>query len=577
MAEIEQGAVLKGIPASPGIAIGPVYVFRKAGLEVPERRISDPQAEIRRLEGALEVADRQLEELEAKTRAETGSEEAAIFEAHRLCLHDPSLMSSVHEKIQGERVTAEAAWDAGIESYAHRLDAMQDEYFRARAVDVRDVGRRVLRLLLGVAETDLSSLARPSIVVARDLTPSDTARLDKSLVLGFCTAEGGPTSHTAIIARAIDVPAVVGAGAQVLQLETGVEAAVDGDEGRVTIRPAKDTRDELLSRRERAQARAETALAAASEPAVSLDGVRVEIVANVGGIEEVRSALEHGAEGIGLLRTEFLYLDRASAPDESEQLKAYGAILDIMGQRPVVVRTMDVGGDKELPYLDFGSEQNPFLGWRAIRMMLDRPELFKTQLRALLRASPGHDLRIMFPMVSTIAEVIRARELLQESRAEVTEAGREVAVDIQVGIMVEVPSVVVMAAEFAQEVDFFSIGTNDLTQYTMAADRTNEKIAHLGDACHPAILRQIQAVIEAAHAHGIWVGLCGELAGDRDAIPILLGLELDEFSMAPAFIPRAKEIIRGWSVSRAKSVALEALGLTQAEAVRGFIQSQEPA
>jgi phosphoenolpyruvate-protein phosphotransferase len=577
MVEIEQGAVLKGIPASPGIAIGPVYVFRKAKLDVPERRISDPQAEIRRLEGALEVADQQLEKLEAKTEAETGSEEAAIFEAHRLCLHDPSLMSSVHEKIQDEGVNAEAAWNAGIEGYAHRLDAMEDEYFRARAVDVRDVGRRVLRLLLGVGETDLSSLAQPSIVVARDLTPSDTARLNKSLVLGFCTAEGGPTSHTAIIARAIGVPAVVGAGEGVLKLESGVEAAVDGDEGRLTIRPGKDARDELLMRRERAQARAETALAAASEPAVSLDGVQVEIVANVGGVEDVESALEHGAEGIGLLRTEFLYLDRTSAPDESEQLKAYDAILDMMGERPVVVRTMDVGGDKELPYLDFGSEQNPFLGWRAIRMMLDRPELFKTQLRALLRASPGHDLRIMFPMVSTIAEVIRARELMQEAHREVAEAGHEVAADIQVGIMVEVPSVVVMAAEFAQEVDFFSIGTNDLTQYTMAADRTNEKIAYLGDACHPAILRQIQAVIEAAHTRGIWVGLCGELAGDRDAIPILLGLELDEFSMAPAFIPRAKEIVRQWSVSHAKSVALEALGLGRAEAVRDFIQSQEPA
>jgi phosphoenolpyruvate-protein phosphotransferase len=420
-------------------------------------------------------------------------------------------------------------------------------------------------------------LAEPSIVVARDLTPSDTARLDKTLVLGFCTAEGGPTSHTAIIARAIGVPAVVGIGEALLQLNLGVEVAMDGDRGEVTIRPGKSLRSDLLEKRKQAQARAQTALAAASEPAVSLDGVQVEVVANVGGVDDVRSALEHGAEGIGLLRTEFLYLGRNTAPDEVEQLKAYNAILDLMGERPVIVRTMDAGGDKELPYLDFGSEQNPFLGWRAIRMMLDRPELFKTQLRALLRASPGHDLRIMFPMVSTIAEVTRAREMLGEAREEVTAADHDVAPAIQVGIMVEVPSVVVMAAEFTEVVDFFSIGTNDLTQYTMAADRTNERIAHLGDACHPAILRQIEAVIRAAHAGGIWVGLCGELAGDRDAIPILLGLELDEFSMAPAFIPRAKEIIRQWSVSHAKAMAAEALRLKRAEAVRSFIQRQKPA
>lgn len=577
MAEIEPGTVLSGIPASPGIAIGPVYIFRKAKLEVPERRISDPKGEIRRLEGALDAAEAQLEELQAKTEAEAGSDQAAIFEAHRLCLKDPSLLSAVHEKIETERLNAETAWNAGIESYARRMEAMEDEYFRARAVDIRDVGRRVVRVLMGVAETDLSMLTEPSVVAARELTPSDTARLNKKLVLGFCTAEGGPTSHTAIIARAIGVPAVVGAGENVLQLNTGVEVAVDGDHGRVTVRPGRSLREDLEQKRERAQARAESALAAAADPAVSLDGVQIEVVANVGGVDDVKSALEHGAEGIGLLRTEFLYLGRTTAPDESEQLGAYSAILDLMGERPVVVRTMDAGGDKELPYLDFGTEQNPFLGWRAIRMMLDQPELFKTQLKALLRASPGHDLRIMFPMVSTITEVTRARGILDQAREEVAAAGHDVAEGIQVGIMVEVPSVVVMAAEFAQVVDFFSIGTNDLTQYTMAADRTNEKIAYLGDACHPAILRQIDVVIRAAHTEGIWVGLCGELAGDRDAVPILMGLALDEFSMAPAFIPRAKEIIRRWSTSHGKAVAGEALQLKSAEEVRSYIQSREPA
>jgi phosphotransferase system enzyme I (PtsI) len=394
------------------------------------------------------------------------------------------------------------------------------------------------------------------------------------MVLGFLTALGGPTSHTAILAKALKLPAVVGAGDPVLRINPGTALALDGMNGEVSADPDNQTVAAFEKRKRVYMEESAAALAGAHEPATTQDGSTFEIVANVGNPEDTQQALDHGAEGIGLLRTEFLYMERPTAPDEEEQLKAYNLIFDLMADRPIVVRTLDVGGDKAIPYLDLGEEANPFLGWRAIRMTLDEPDFFKIQLRALLRASPGHDIRIMFPMVATLSEVRKARALLEQARVEVVEAGYEVADRVQIGIMVEIPSVVVLADLFAKEVDFFSIGTNDLTQYTMAAERTNEKVAHLGDACHPAVLRQIQRVIEAAHKEGIWVGLCGELAGDPDAIPILLGLGLDEFSMAPGSIPRAKDIIRNWKVADAKLLAAEVLDMDTAEKVRAFVRDQ---
>ena len=453
---------------------------------------------------------------------------------------------------------------------------MEDEYFRARAADIRDVGRRVVCILLGIDEVDLSTLNIPSIIIARDLTPSDTVRLDKNLVLGFCTAEGGPTSHTAIIAKALDLPAVVGAGNDVLDIPSSSLLLLDGQQGEIVVDPTKALQLEFTERKRNHEIRSSEELENALEPAITLDGFEIEVVANAGNLQDAQMALERGAEGIGLLRTEFLYLDRATAPNEDEQLAAYDQILDVMGGRPVVVRTIDVGGDKELPYLDLGQEANPFLGWRAIRMCLDQPDFFKIQLRALLRSSPGHDLRIMFPMIATLEEVRRAKALLDESRDEVCAGGAAVAESIQIGIMVEIPSVAVLADQFAKEVDFFSIGTNDLTQYTMAAERTNEKVAHLGDACHPAVLRQIKRVLEAAHDQGIWVGLCGELAGDPDAVPVLLGLGLDEFSMAPASIPHAKTILRRWSKADAEKLAEEVLDFDSAEDVRERVRTTQP-
>jgi phosphotransferase system enzyme I (PtsI) len=350
---------------------------------------------------------------------------------------------------------------------------------------------------------------------------------------------------------------------------------IDGSTGAVLIEPDEEQLRLHEEARLEYEQQAQADLQEAADPAITTDGHAVEIVANVGNPEDTKLALERGAEGIGLLRTEFLYLERSSSPNEAEQLAAYDAILDAMEARPVVVRTLDVGGDKELPYLDLGEEANPFLGWRAIRMCLDEPDFFKIQLRALLRASPGHDLRIMFPMIATLDEVRRSKALLEEARTELVEEGHEVSETLQVGIMVEIPAVVLLADQFAREVDFFSIGTNDLTQYTMAAERTNERVAHLGDAAHPAVLRQIRSVIKAAHAEGIWVGLCGELAGDPDAIPILLGLGLDEFSMSPISIPRAKQIIRSWSRTDAQKIVDPALALDSAAAVREYVRCEQ--
>ncbi|MFX0145502.1 MAG: phosphoenolpyruvate--protein phosphotransferase [Candidatus Hodarchaeota archaeon] len=566
----------QGISASPGISRGPVFVYQEQDLSVPRRQIQDSEDEIKRLEKAISIAGEQISDLQIKAETETGTEEAAIFEAHALFLQDPTLITAAHDAIKGQKMNAEAAWIDAIEVNAANLEALEDEYFQARAADVRDVGQRVLRILLGVAESDLTDLTAPSIVLARDLTPSDTVRLDKSLVLGFCTAEGGPTSHTAILAKALGLPAVVGLGNSILDLKFGDPLLIDGGRGTVIAFPDEKIIQEFETRRQKLEAQAVLELERAHEPAITVDGHQVEVVANIGSPQEAQSALKHGAEGVGLLRTEFLYLDRHEEPNEEEQLAAFNSILDAMGNRPVVVRTIDVGGDKEVPYLDLDIEANPFLGWRAIRMSLDKPELFKTQLRALWRASIGHDLRVMFPMIATLDEVRRAQKLFNDAREEVVAEGRDVADWIQVGIMVEVPSVAVLADLFAREVDFFSIGTNDLTQYTFAAERTNEKVAYLGDGCHPAILRQIQRVLNAAHDEGIWVGLCGELAGDPDAVPILLGLGLDEFSMAPSSIPHAKAIIRSWSKSDAQRLASKVLEFDSAEAVREYVRSNQP-
>ena len=492
--------------------------------------------------------------------AEAGQAEAAIFDAHEMFLDDTALLQHAQQAIE-TGVNAEAAWADAIEFFAAQLEQLPDPTLRARAADVRDVGGRVLDHLLG-RRTAGVQLDVPSIVVARDLAPSQIASLPVARVLAFCTAEGGPTSHTAILAKAWGKPAVVGLGKAMLEL------VVDPDE---------QTARAFSQRRALAERQAVSERSAAADPATTRDHRRMEVVANIGAVEEAAVALEYGAEGVGLLRTEFLYLNRRTAPTEEDHLAVYTAILRAMGSRPVVARTMDIGGDKPVPYLDLPKEANPFLGWRAIRISLQRTELFAVQLRALLRASPGHDLRIMFPMIASPEELRAAKSALERARRDVASAGHPVATSLQVGMMVEVPSAAVLADQFAREADFFSIGTNDLTQYTLAADRTNERVAYLSDACHPAVLRQIRSVVQAAHAAGRWVGVCGELAGDPDAVPLLLGLDLDELSMAPVAIPAAKAIIRRWSWGDAQQLAARALDVDSAMAVRNLVRASPPA
>jgi len=563
---------LTGITASTGIAVGPAYIYRPEVLTVERRTVDDPAAEWSHFTQAVEQAKAEIGAIRSQAAAEVGKAEAEIFTAHQLFLEDPALLDRVRGQIEGERSNAEAALADAVAGYAELLRGMEGEIFRQRAADVEDVGRRVLRILLGMGETSLVELPKPVVVVAHDLTPSDTAQMDKERALGFCTAIGGETSHTAILARSLGLPAVVGLGEGALSIPDGTPLIIDGDQGLVIVNPDESTLADYRARQEALLAQEVAARRAAQRPAQTLDGQRVEVVANIGDVNSARIALEYGAEGVGLLRTEFLYLDRATMPGEEEQYAAYRAIADLMGKRPLIVRTFDIGGDKQLPYLDIGDELNPFLGWRAIRLSLDQVDLFRTQLRAILRAGHDRNVKIMFPMIADVGEVRRARDVLAEVRAELEAEGVPFASGVEVGIMVEVPAAALAADVLAQEVDFFSIGTNDLIQYTMACDRTNEKVAYLYQPLHPAVLRLIKRVIEAAHAAGKWVGMCGEMAGQPEAIPILLGLGLDEFSMSAAAIPRAKALMAAITLDKAREMAAEALNMSTADQVRSYAQ-----
>ena len=566
---------LRGVAAAPGLSAGPAVVWRDTAIAIPRATNHSPAEESQRLSEARHAARDQISQLKASVSTTASLAEAAIFDAHLMFLDDAALLQKAQGAIDAG-TAAEAAWMDGIEFFAAQLARLPDPTLQARAADVRDVGRRVLDQLLGRPTASLD-LRAPSVVVARDLAPSQIASLPVTQVLAFCTAEGGPTSHTAILAKAWGRPAVVALGKAALEISDGVQLLVDGSRGEVVIDPDEETRQAFRLRRQQSEQRAASALAAAGEPAVTLDRRRIEIAANIGSVEDAARALEYGAEGVGLLRTEFLYLDRQSAPTEEDHLAAYKAILETMGTRPVIARTQDIGGDKTVPYLDLPKEANPFLGWRAIRISLDRPEVFAVQLRALWRASPGHDLRIMFPMIATPDELRAARAALDRARLDVATSNQPVAARVQVGMMVEVPSAAVLADQFAREVDFFSIGTNDLTQYTLAADRTNERVVTLSDACHPAVLRLIHQVVESGHREGRWVGVCGELAAEADAVPLLLGLGVDELSMAPQRIPAVKAIVRQWSYTRAQQLARQALAASSAAAVRALVRETRPA
>lgn len=562
---------LFGIAASPGVAVGPAALYRPRLPDVVERQVDDPANEWQRLKEAVATARAEIEALHRQATSQVGRGEAAIFEAHLLFLEDPTTLEAAQGTIFGESLNAEAAWQRKTAELAAAYAAMEDEYIRARAADIEDVGRRVLRHLMSVEPPSLD-FAEPSILIAVDLSPSDTAQLNAERVLAIGTELGGATAHSAILARALGIPAVVGLGGGVWRIAEGQQIAVDGEAGTLWPEPDAATLAQLSARREAWQAGERQAKAAGQAAAVTRDGQAVEIAANIGSPNDVGMALEYGAEGVGLFRTEFLFMDRQEAPSEEEQFEAYRRAARLMDGRPLIIRTLDVGGDKPLPYLDLGEEANPFLGWRAIRFCLERPDIFMPQLRAILRASAADggkplNVKIMFPMVGTVGEVRAAKAMLDTARNELRAAGNAYNPRMEVGIMIEVPSAVAVADRLALEVDFFSIGTNDLTQYVMAADRGNARVAELASAFQPAVLRMVRDAAGAAHRAGIWIGMCGELAGNPLATPVLLGLGLDELSMSAPAIPAVKEAVRDLTMDRARQIAAQALAADSADAV----------
>lgn len=525
-----------------------------------------------RFYAAREQAHAELQGLYDSVNVRAGKKEAVIFEAHQMMLADPMLEQHVHELVEAGVIVEQAVLTAS-NRLADLLAGMGEEIFAARALDVRDVGCRLLRILLGLPDTALRAVKEPSIIVADDLSPSDTANLDPALTLGFCTVHGGLTSHSAILARTLGIPAVVGLGEALLDaVSTETPLALDGKEGLLVIDPVDATVEEFQGRKRERESRLQTMKAYAAKEARTANGRRVEVAANVGEAASARDAIENGAEGIGLLRTEFLYLEDVQPPSEEKQVRIYREIFEVMGGQPVIVRTLDIGGDKPPSYLPFPNEMNPFLGWRAIRISLDEQELFKTQVRAILRAAVGHNVRIMFPMVSDLDELRRARELVEAVKLDLRRDSVDFADTVPVGIMVETPAAALLVDVLAEASDFFSLGTNDLTQYTMAVDRGNARVANLFQPLHPAVLRLIKQTIEAGHAKGKWVGMCGELAGMQKAIPILLGFGLDEFSMAPRAIPEAKDLIGRLSDGRTQAIAAQAMAFGTAAEIEQYMQ-----
>ncbi|KRF53220.1 phosphoenolpyruvate-protein phosphotransferase [Bacillus sp. Soil531] len=564
---------IQGIAASSGIAIAKAFRLENPELTVEKKSVTEVEAEVARLEAALEKSKSELEIIREHARKELGDDKAEIFEAHLLVLSDPELINPIKDKITNENVNAEHALDEVAAMFINMFESMDNEYMKERAADIRDVTKRVLAHLLGVNVSNPSLISEEVVIIAEDLTPSDTAQLNRKFVKGFTTDIGGRTSHSAIMARSMEIPAVVGTKTVMEDIQNGVLVIVDGLDGEVIVDPSEETVKAYEKKAaEYAEQKAEWAKLV-NEKTVSADDHHVELAANIGTPEDVKGVLENGGEGVGLYRTEFLYMGREDLPTEEEQFTSYKTVLERMEGKPVVVRTLDIGGDKELPYLNLPKEMNPFLGFRAIRLCLEMQDMFRTQLRALLRASVYGNLKIMFPMIATVDEFRQAKAILLEEKAKLQQEGVQVSKDIEVGMMVEIPSSAVIADLFAKEVDFFSIGTNDLIQYTLAADRMNERVSYLYQPYNPAILRLVNMVIKAAHKEGKWVGMCGEMAGDEIAIPILLGLGLDEFSMSATSILKARSQIRQLSKADIEPHLDTILSMSSTEEVIEFVKS----
>ncbi|MGQ4647780.1 phosphoenolpyruvate--protein phosphotransferase [Lyngbya aestuarii] len=557
-----EGAKLVGVPASSGVALGRVIPHQLALPEILDRPVDNPPAEWQQLQLAIETAKRQIQAVVSSLPGQN-TDEASIFQAHLLYLEDPALLDPAYQRIFEQHQCAAAAWKIVIEEAIAIYQALEEPYLQARAADVRDVGQRVLQLLSGASEIPLD-FSQPGILVALEVTPSEVAQLNPNQVLGICTVAGTATAHSSLIAKMLGIPMVVGVGKDLLTLVAGTELALDGETGQIWVEPQETQKRRIIARQVQPRNTKAT-------EAITQDGKKIPVMANIIGVAGAEFALESGAQGVGLLRTEFLYLDRLESPTEEEQLAIYQAIAQVLGTLPLTIRTLDVGGDKPIAYLNLAPETNPFLGWRGIRQSLDSLEVLKNQLRAIVRASYGHNIKVMFPLVSSVREVRAAKRILREVQRELHQAGINFARAIEIGIMIEVPAAVTMADQLATEVDFFSIGTNDLSQYVMAADRTNPKVANLADAWEPAILRMIQQTVTAAHQAGIRVSVCGDLASQPAAIPILLGLGVDELSINPPAITRAVVAISQWRMEETEAIAREVLQLDSADAVREYV------
>ncbi|SDK05819.1 phosphoenolpyruvate--protein phosphotransferase [Sediminibacillus albus] len=565
---------INGIAASNGIAIAKAYKLEVPELTFDKSKVENPEAEIERLDNALEVSKQELEIIKENAKKSLGDEHAEIFSAHLLVLSDPEMINPIKDKIKSENVNAEAALDETANMFIDMFKNMDNEYMRERAADIQDVTKRVMAHLLKVTFPDPALIDEEVVIVAEDLTPSDTAQLNKRFVKGFTTNIGGRTSHSAIMARSLEIPAVVGTKNITEAADKDTLIIVDGIDGHVIIDPSEEELAAYKKKQADFEEQKQEWAKLKDEPTKTAEGEHVELVANIGTPEDVEGVINNGGEGVGLYRTEFLYMGKSELPTEEEQYKAYKSVLDQMGDKPVVVRTLDIGGDKELSYLDLPKELNPFLGFRAIRLCLERDDIFRTQLRALLRASTSGNLKIMFPMIATLDEFRQAKAILLEEKDKLINEGTEVSDQIEIGIMVEIPSTAVIARQFAKEVDFFSIGTNDLIQYTMAADRMNERVSYLYQPYNPSIINLVNNVIEAAHAEGKWAGMCGEMAGDSIAIPILLGLGLDEFSMSATSILPARTQIKELSKQDLASFKDKLLSMNTAEEVEQFIREK---
>ena len=562
----------KGTGASPGIALGKALVIEHSELVIEKKTIENIDEEIQKLESAVKVSKEELTKVKEKALAELGEHEAEIFEAHLLVLEDPELIGSAISKIRDEKVNADYALNEIKEMFVAMFESMDNEYMRERAADIKDVTNRVLRHILGIKVVDLAGLDEEVVLIAHDLTPSDTATMNKNMVLGFLTDIGGRTSHTAIMARTLEIAAVVGLSDITKKVKDGDCIVFNGDTGEVIVNPDEETKAKYASLKEEFEEYRKSLELLKGQASVTTDGRHVELAGNIGSPNDVSGLMKNDAEGVGLYRTEFLYMDKEDAfPSEEEQYEAYKAVLEGMNNKPIVIRTLDIGGDKELPYFEMEPEMNPFLGYRAIRLCLDRKDIFKTQLRALYRASVHGKLRIMFPMISSLEELLDAKEVIKEVLKELDAENIAYSNDVEVGMMIEIPSAAVISDVLAKHVDFFSIGTNDLIQYTCAVDRMNQKISHLYNQFNPAVLRLIKMVIDNAHKEGKWVGMCGESAGDQRMIPILLGFGLDEFSMSPISILPARKLITSLSYADMQKFADEVLVMGTAKEIKEYV------